>query len=642
MTQLAPDLFQRRFDDLVEIGRAQLPSLAPAWTDHNAHDPGITLVELLAWVAEAQLYSLSRQRRDERASYAELLGVTASGTTAARGLIWSDPLDVNSPVATFARSVVISPETVINVAGNETPTFRPEQTLLWVPGQIEALEARLADGRVIDLTATNKRGGVAYLPFGETAGPRDALRMTFACRGDSGLFPPNRSEAKGALWPIGVRAAMPMADTSSTEKSSEPWTTATLIIGNEHTELEVRYDSSEGFLRTGVLLLSLDGVTSSPKKFTIEWRCPGGFPRAPRLLRTEPNVIPIIQGRSINRELHPANGMPDWSFTLNAPGLRFAEGEKPLSVEVSETSGLNVWEQRECLADSGPDQVYELDVGNSEVRFGNGVNGRIPPANSQVLVSYGVCDGDLGNVARNRKWKVAGFDGVLGVNPDPVTGGAASSDLIEERREARLRSRSDHALISSQDITTAATASLLLEVARAWVVPPSDKLPRTGTTTLVVMRKRASATEPAQPPETRRWLEAVRSRLVSRMPLGTRLVVIAPGYVEFSVEAKLRAEVGLDPSKVKEQVLEVLRKKLALVAFESDVVPRRPGIPVTNRDVAAWMLGAEGVSGVVDLRFVTATDRNAKEISIPRNGLPTWVESRSSITVLRTGSGGAA
>ena len=45
MSPLAPNLFERRFGDLMEIGRAKLPSLAPEWTDHNAHDPGITLME---------------------------------------------------------------------------------------------------------------------------------------------------------------------------------------------------------------------------------------------------------------------------------------------------------------------------------------------------------------------------------------------------------------------------------------------------------------------------------------------------------------------------------------------------------------------------------------------------------------------
>src|SRR6266567_3936054 len=182
MKMLAPDLFQRRFQDLMEIGRARLPSLAPEWTDHNAHDPGITLLELLAWVAEAQLYSLSRQRRDERTAYAALLGLSPAGAQAARGLIWSDHLDPNSPVESFVQSVVIPNDTVVNVVNVETPTFHPAHRLLWVPGRIATLESRLAGGRVVDLTATNNRGTVAFFPFGERAGPRDVLRMTFACR----------------------------------------------------------------------------------------------------------------------------------------------------------------------------------------------------------------------------------------------------------------------------------------------------------------------------------------------------------------------------------------------------------------------------------------------------------------------------
>jgi hypothetical protein len=52
MNRLAPNLFDRRYSDLVQAGRSRLPSLAPEWTDYNAHDPGITLIELLAFVAE--------------------------------------------------------------------------------------------------------------------------------------------------------------------------------------------------------------------------------------------------------------------------------------------------------------------------------------------------------------------------------------------------------------------------------------------------------------------------------------------------------------------------------------------------------------------------------------------------------------
>src|SRR3954464_8313566 len=134
MSRLAPDLFQRRFQDLMEIGRARIPSLAPDWTDHNAHDPGITLMELLAWVAEAQLYSLSRLRRDERHAYASLLGLSPAGTQGARGLIWPVRQDPNSPTATFAKNIVLPEDSAISLTDSADPTFRPQAKLLWTPG----------------------------------------------------------------------------------------------------------------------------------------------------------------------------------------------------------------------------------------------------------------------------------------------------------------------------------------------------------------------------------------------------------------------------------------------------------------------------------------------------------------------------
>ncbi len=63
----------------MDLGRSMIPTLAPNWTDQNIHDPGIMLMELVAWIAEAQMYSMDRLRRDERAAYAGLLGVEPRG-----------------------------------------------------------------------------------------------------------------------------------------------------------------------------------------------------------------------------------------------------------------------------------------------------------------------------------------------------------------------------------------------------------------------------------------------------------------------------------------------------------------------------------------------------------------------------------
>lgn len=642
MSQLAPNLFQRRFQDLLEIGRAHLPALAPDWTDHNAHDPGITLMELLAWTAEAQLYSLSRLRRDERASYAALLGIAPAGTQGASGLIWPDRLDVNAPAATFGKSIVLPEETIINVKDIEQQTFRPMHKLLWAPGRIERIETRSANGRTADHTATNKRGGLPYLPFGERAGRREVLAITFMCRDNAGLFGDNPQSAKGALWPIGVLVASPSggpSETVVTAQTERSLLSATLVAGKDRFALRIASDSSRGMLTTGALLLDLDGVKGSPTTFTLELRALDGLPLPPRLLRLEPNVIPIRQGRTITSELHIANGMPDWSFALNVPGLRFAAGEEPVTLEVGEPNGVvNAWRRCERLSEHGPNErVYELDAKAGEVTFGNGVNGRIPPAESQVLATYAVSDGEQGRVARNRKWKVTGIEGTFGVNLDPITGGAASSDWLLERREARRRSRADHALVSASDIEMAALALPLLEVSRAWVPEPDRFAPRTGVVTLVALRARPVGEEPEQVPETAQWLQTIRRRLAARMPLGARLVVVAPRYVPFSIDAVLEAQAGRNPSAIEEQVKQELKARLALVAAATGDTPRRPGVPVTLRDVTAWLRAVAGVKRVVQLQLRDARGRplERKEVAVPRGGLPRWNPARSTIEVRR-------
>jgi hypothetical protein len=68
-----PDLDNRRFDDLVDEMRAMIPQAAPDWTNHNISDPGITLIELLAWVAETNLYRANRISSRTQANFIALL-----------------------------------------------------------------------------------------------------------------------------------------------------------------------------------------------------------------------------------------------------------------------------------------------------------------------------------------------------------------------------------------------------------------------------------------------------------------------------------------------------------------------------------------------------------------------------------------
>jgi hypothetical protein len=68
-----PVLDDRRFHDLVEEARALIPTHAPDWTNHNASDPGITLIELFAYLTEALIYRLDRITPDNVCAFLDLL-----------------------------------------------------------------------------------------------------------------------------------------------------------------------------------------------------------------------------------------------------------------------------------------------------------------------------------------------------------------------------------------------------------------------------------------------------------------------------------------------------------------------------------------------------------------------------------------
>ena len=68
-----PNLDDHTFADLIAEARSWIPTLDPGWTDHNVSDPGITLLELLAWLTEMLLFRLNRVTDDDLRTFLQLL-----------------------------------------------------------------------------------------------------------------------------------------------------------------------------------------------------------------------------------------------------------------------------------------------------------------------------------------------------------------------------------------------------------------------------------------------------------------------------------------------------------------------------------------------------------------------------------------
>lgn len=87
MPILPPSLDDRRFDDLVEELIARIPAHTPEWTHPRLGDPGRTLIELFAWLADTLLYRANLVPERQRLVFLKLLGMGLTPALPARGIV---------------------------------------------------------------------------------------------------------------------------------------------------------------------------------------------------------------------------------------------------------------------------------------------------------------------------------------------------------------------------------------------------------------------------------------------------------------------------------------------------------------------------------------------------------------------------
>ncbi len=70
-----PKLDDRSWQEIVEEAKKLIPGFCPQWTDFNPSDPGITMVELMAWMTEMLLYRLNRVPDKNYIKFMDLMGI---------------------------------------------------------------------------------------------------------------------------------------------------------------------------------------------------------------------------------------------------------------------------------------------------------------------------------------------------------------------------------------------------------------------------------------------------------------------------------------------------------------------------------------------------------------------------------------
>jgi hypothetical protein len=82
-----PAIDDRKFEELRDEGLARIRVHNPEWTNFHKSDPGVTLVEVFAFLTESLLYRANRIPERNRRKFLKLLGVPLAPATAARGVV---------------------------------------------------------------------------------------------------------------------------------------------------------------------------------------------------------------------------------------------------------------------------------------------------------------------------------------------------------------------------------------------------------------------------------------------------------------------------------------------------------------------------------------------------------------------------
>jgi predicted phage baseplate assembly protein len=152
MPLLLPNLDDRTWSDLVAEATSLIPVYGPQWTDQNYSDPGVTLIELCAWIAEMDIYQLNQISDRERLKFLALVGIVPKPPIPAHVVL---SLSLKSGV-----SPVTVPETLefsgVDPFGVAT-RYRLLRSLTIAPGALAALQMRIPPA----ITISRRNGAAA-------------------------------------------------------------------------------------------------------------------------------------------------------------------------------------------------------------------------------------------------------------------------------------------------------------------------------------------------------------------------------------------------------------------------------------------------------------------------------------------------
>src|SRR5258708_2984297 len=105
----SPNLDDRSYQQLRDELVRRIPVYAPEWTDHNASDPGITLIELFAFLGENILFRFNQIPEATKLAFLKLLRIPLRPAAPASTVITLTTKDGGGVLVPLGTSALAGP-----------------------------------------------------------------------------------------------------------------------------------------------------------------------------------------------------------------------------------------------------------------------------------------------------------------------------------------------------------------------------------------------------------------------------------------------------------------------------------------------------------------------------------------------------
>jgi len=575
MPLTAPNLDDRQFADIVSEAKTLIPRYAPEWTNFNESDPGITLVELFAWLTEILVYRLNQVPDRNYIKFLQLIGIELEPAQPARAEL------TFTLSRTDIGSVIVPLGTQVAAGGSGQPiVFETDQALIALGATLAGVQTFDGFGYT-DQTKKNGNAGQSFYPFGQKPQPGNALLLGFS---SSIPLPTDQFNIAVSLFQDALNPLVMECGTSIPPPATLAWE---YWNGAQWQSLDLASDGTRAFSQEGHVLFAgpgamaqsaaLGNITAS--LFWIRARVQSAsYEVAPQVAAIRTNTISATQAITFSDEvLGGSTGIPNQTFQVaNTPVMVLdtpvqvtnSDGTKvsilSVRLEIDEGQGFMVWQEVDDFYSSGPnDRVFTIDRNTGIITTGTGDNGRIPVANQSnpganvVARSYRAGGGSQGNLGANAITQLQGSVPTIATvtNYDPATGGTNEESVADAKLRASLALQSKDRAVTPDDFRYLATQAPGANVKRALALAlyhpdyPSGPIP--GVVTVIVV---PNSPDP-KPTPNQTTLKAVCAYLDTHRLLTSEVYVVGPVYRKIKVQVQLVVSASYDLATVKNTIL---------------------------------------------------------------------------------------